>query len=68
MHLHILQVTGELKSLTVKSTNGDTLDLRDGYNGSTVKLNDDKEYYVKLTDDSEGIKINAKAEGDGLHS
>lgn len=51
--------TEELKSLVVKSTNGDTLDLRDGYNGSTVKLNEDKEYYVKLTDDSEGIKINA---------
>lgn len=54
--------SSELKSLTVKSTNGDTLDLRDGYNGSTVKLNDDKEYYVKLTDDSDGIKINAKSE------
>ncbi|BCZ49046.1 hypothetical protein psyc5s11_51130 [Clostridium gelidum] len=53
----------ELKSLTVKSTNGDTLDLRDDYNGSTVKLNDDKEYYVKLTDDSDGIKINATAKG-----
>jgi glucan-binding YG repeat protein len=52
----------ELKSLNVKSTNGDTLDLCDGYNGSTVKLNEDKEYYVKLTDDSDGIKINAKAE------
>ena len=52
----------ELKSLNVKSTNGDTLDLRDGYNGSTVKLNEDKDYYVKLTDDSDGIKINAKAE------
>jgi glucan-binding YG repeat protein len=52
----------ELKSLSVKSTNGDTLDLRDDYNGSTVKLNDDKNYYVKLTDDSDGIKINAAAE------
>jgi glucan-binding YG repeat protein len=49
----------ELKSLTIKSTNGDTLDLRDGYNGSTVKLNEDKEYWVKLADDSDGIKINA---------
>ena len=49
----------ELKSLTVKSTNGDTLDLRDGYNGSNVKLSEDKDYYVKLTDDSDGIKINA---------
>ena len=37
----------ELKSLTVKSMGGDTLDLRDGYNGSTVKLNEDKEYYIK---------------------
>lgn len=51
----------ELKTLTIKSTNGDTLDLRDGYNGDDVKLNEDKEYYVKLTDDSEGIKINAVA-------
>ena len=49
----------ELKSLTLKSTNGDTLDLLDDYYGDTVKLNDDKEYYVRLTDDSEGIKINA---------
>ena len=56
---------GELKSLTVKSLNGDTLDLRDGYNGSTVKLNEDKEYYAKLTTDSDGIKISSKVEGDG---
>ena len=56
--------SGELTSLKIKSTNGDTLDLKDGYNGETVKLNDDKEYYVKLTDDSEGIKINAEAKGD----
>ena len=54
--------SSELKSLGVKSTNGDTLDLCDGYYGSTVKLNEDKEYYVRLADDSEGIKINAKAE------
>ena len=54
---------GELKSLALKSSNGDTLDLRDGYNGSTVKLNDDKNYYAKLTDDSNGIKINATAQG-----
>lgn len=54
----------ELKSLTVKSTNGDTLDLKDDYNGDTVKLSDDKEYYVKLTDDSEGIKVSAEAEGE----
>ncbi len=54
----------ELKTLKVKSTNGDTLDLRDGYNGDTVKLSDDEEYYVKLTDDSDGIKIDAEAEGE----
>lgn len=54
----------QLKSLTVKSIDGDTLNLRDGYNGSTVKLSDDTEYYVKLTDDSDGIKINSKVEGD----
>jgi hypothetical protein len=55
---------GQLKTLTVKSIDGDTLDLRDGYNGSTVKLSDDTEYYVKLTDDSDGIKISSKVEGD----
>ncbi|AWK50051.1 cell wall-binding protein [Clostridium beijerinckii] len=54
---------GELKSLTVKSIDGETLNLRDGYNGSTVKLNEDREYYVKLTDDSDGIKISSKVEG-----
>lgn len=55
---------GELKSITVKSIDGDTLDLRDGYNGSTVKLNEDKEYYTKLTTDSDGIKISSKVEGE----
>jgi|GEM_PF-1447811 len=55
--------TGELKSLTIKSSNGDSLDLRDGYNSDKVKLSDDKEYYAKLTDDSEGIKINAEVKG-----
>ncbi|WP_297417407.1 cadherin-like beta sandwich domain-containing protein [Clostridium sp.] len=55
--------TGELKSLKIKSSNGDILDLRDGYNGNTVKLSDDKEYYAKLTDDSEGININAAVNG-----
>lgn len=55
--------TGELKSLTIKSSNGDALDLRDGYNSDKVKLSDDKEYYAKLTDDSEGIKINAEVKG-----
>lgn len=53
----------ELKTLKVKSTNGDTLDLRDDYNGNTVSLSDNKEYYAKLTDDSDGIKITADAEG-----
>jgi glucan-binding YG repeat protein len=54
---------GELNSLSVKSIGGETLDLRDGYNGSNVKLSEDKEYYVKLTDDSDGIKITSKVEG-----
>lgn len=54
---------GELTSLSVKSTNGGTLDLKDGYNGEEVKLSEDKEYYVKLTDDSDGIKINADVKG-----
>ena len=56
--------SGELTSLVVKSTNGDKLTLKDGYNGDTVKLSDDKEYFVKLTDDSEGVIINAEAKGD----
>lgn len=55
----------ELKTFTVKSTNGDSLSLRDGYNGDDVKLSDDKEYYIKLTDDSDGIKISAEAKGEG---
>lgn len=55
--------SGELTSLVVKSTNGDKLSLKDGYNGDTVKLSDEKEYFVKLTDDSEGIVINAEAKG-----
>lgn len=54
----------ELKTLKIKSTNGDSLDLRDGYNGDTVKLSDDKEYYAKLTDDSDGITIDAEAKGE----
>lgn len=56
--------TGELKSLEIESSNDDSLDLRDGYNGDSVKLNDDKEYYAKITDDSESVKINAVAKGD----
>jgi len=56
--------SGELKSLTVKTTNGDTLNLRDDYNGDDAKLSEEKDYYVKLTDDSEGIKINGSVKGD----
>ncbi|WP_026885140.1 cadherin-like beta sandwich domain-containing protein [Clostridium beijerinckii] len=55
--------TGELKTLKIKTSSGDTLDLRDGYNGDTVKLSDDKEYYAKLTDDSDGIKIDSEVKG-----
>ena len=55
--------SGELSSLKVKSTEGDTLDLKDGYNGDEVKLSEDKEYYVKLTDESDGIKIDADVKG-----
>lgn len=54
----------QLKTLKIKSLDGETLDLRDGYNGDTVKLSDETEYYTKLTDDSDGIKITADAEGD----
>lgn len=55
---------GQLKSLKIKSLDGQSLDLRDGFNGSTVKLSDDTEYYTKLTDDSDGLKIDANVEGD----
>ncbi|EHJ02152.1 cell wall binding repeat-containing protein [Clostridium sp. DL-VIII] len=55
---------GELKSLKIKAIDGDTLDLRDSYYGDEVKLNDDKEYYTRLTDDSDGIKIDANVKGD----
>ena len=51
----------ELTTLSIKSTDGDTLDLLDDYNGDEVKLSEDKQYYVKITDDSEGVKINATA-------
>ncbi|MGN0143696.1 MAG: cadherin-like beta sandwich domain-containing protein, partial [Clostridium sp.] len=55
--------SGELTSLVIKSLDGDKLTLKDGYNGDTVKLSDEKEYYVKSTDDSEGIIINAEVKG-----
>ena len=55
--------TGELRTLKIKSLDGDTLDLRESYNGDTVKLSEDKEYYTKLTDDSDGIKIDADVKG-----
>ena len=54
---------GELSSLKIKSSEGETLKLKDGYNGDVVKLSEDKEYYVKMTDGSQGIKINAEVEG-----
>ncbi len=55
---------GELKSLKIKSLDGESLDLLDGYYGDTVKLSEDKEYYARLTDESDGIKINADVEDD----
>lgn len=55
---------GELKSLKIKSLDGESLDLLDGYYGDTVKLSEDKEYYARLTDESDGVKISADVEGD----
>lgn len=55
---------GELKSLKIKSLGGKNLDLLDGYYGDTVKLSEDKEYYTRLTDESDGVKISADVEGD----
>ena len=54
---------GELASLKIKSSEGETLKLKDGYNGDVVRLSEDKEYYVKMTDGSRGIKIDAEVEG-----
>ncbi|MDO5518510.1 MAG: cadherin-like beta sandwich domain-containing protein [Clostridium sp.] len=54
---------GELSSLKIKSSKGETLKLKEGYNGDTVKLSEDKEYYIKMTDGSEGLKVDAEAEG-----
>ncbi|MFT8350501.1 cadherin-like beta sandwich domain-containing protein [Clostridium saccharoperbutylacetonicum] len=55
---------GQLKSIKVKTLDGKSLDLLDGYNGDKVKLSDETEYYIKQTDKSDGIKIDADVEGD----
>jgi glucan-binding YG repeat protein len=54
---------GQLKSIKVKTLDGKSLDLLDGYNGDKVKLSDETEYYIKQTDKSDGIKIDADVEG-----
>lgn len=55
---------GELKSLDVQSTDGQSLELCNNYGGEEKSLTDDKEYYVVLDGKSDGVKVFAQAEGD----
>jgi hypothetical protein len=55
---------GELKSLDVQSTDGQSLELCNNYGGQEKSLTDDKNYYVTLDGKSDGVKIVAEAEGD----
>ncbi|OOM71284.1 cadherin-like beta sandwich domain-containing protein [Clostridium sp. BL-8] len=55
---------GELKSLDVQSTNGQSLELCNNYGGEEKSLTDDKNYYVVLDSNSDGVKISAETEGD----
>lgn len=56
---------GELKSLDVQSTDGQSLELCDAYGGDEKSLTDNKEYYVLLDGKSDGVKISAEVQGDG---
>lgn len=55
--------TGELTELEIESSKGDTLELRDDYDGEDVDLSKDKVYYAKLTGSSTGVCINAEVKG-----
>ncbi|EHJ02148.1 cell wall binding repeat-containing protein [Clostridium sp. DL-VIII] len=56
---------GELKSLDVQSTDGESLELCDDYSGYKKYLTDDKDYYVTLDKNSDGVKIFGEVEGEG---
>jgi hypothetical protein len=54
---------GELKSLDVQSTDGQSLELCDDYGGVEKNLTDDENYYVLLDGSSNGVKIFGEVEG-----
>ena len=57
--------SGELKSLDVQSTDGESLELCDNYGSHKKVLTDDEHYYVVLNGNSDGVKIFADVEGKG---
>ena len=56
--------TGELKDLKIESSKGDSLELRDDYDGDEVYLSKEKVYYAKLTGSSTGVIIDAEVKGE----
>lgn len=56
--------TGELKDLKIESSKGDSLELRDDYDGDEVNLSKEKVYYAKLTGSSTGVIIDAEVKGE----
>ena len=56
---------GELKSLDVQSTDGQSLELCDNYGGEEKSLTDDENYYVLLNGNSDGVKIFGEVQGEG---
>ncbi len=55
---------GELKSLDVQSTDGQSLELCDNYGGHLKSLTDDGDYYVLLDGKNDGVKIYGEVEGE----
>lgn len=56
---------GELKSLDIQSTDGESLQLSDNYTGKIKSLTDSKEYYTLLDGKNDGVKIAAEIQGEG---
>ena len=54
---------GEFKSLDVQTTDGKSLELCDNYAGQIKNLTDNKDYYVLINEESDGIKIFGDVEG-----